>query len=119
MVAFHDIGKLPTGHDVGDAAIRLDAAVRDLGNEFAITIHEHLPVFDHALSITNVQYHKIILGIGNQNLALQAGGKRWNVIGIGQILNLFFELGVICEQDFLFLENGDFVPRLQSSKRQV
>ena len=53
-VTFNHVAELPAGHDVGDAAVLLDAANNDLGNQLAIATDEHLAVLQHSLVVADV-----------------------------------------------------------------
>ena len=54
FITLNHLAKFPAGHDVGNAAVFLDAADDDLGDQLAVTTDEQLAVLQHSLVVADV-----------------------------------------------------------------
>src|SRR5437762_7872229 len=74
LVPFHDLAQLPAGHDVRNAAVRLDADDLHLANELRVARNHQHAIGQETLLSPDVEHDKIPFRIDYHDLALQA---RW------------------------------------------
>src|SRR5208282_5663879 len=73
FVALNHLAEFPTGEDIGNGAVFLNAPHDDFGDKFAVAADQKLAVLLDPLIIADVQHDKVPFGVHHQNPAFQVG----------------------------------------------
>jgi hypothetical protein len=106
LIAFEDLAKLPAGHDVGDAAVFLDAADAHLGNQTAVAVDQQFAILQQALVFTDVQDDEMPLGISHEDFAFQTGWEGDEEVFILVEGQFGFQLLDVGEENFILAFTG-------------
>ena len=106
LVAFDGFAQLPAGNEVGDAAVFLDAADDDFGDQLAAAADEQLAVLENALIFADVEHHEVPFRIHHQNFAVQISAQFHELIRPDVFVQLVGEAGDGAEQDDFFAVDG-------------
>ena len=89
LIPFEHFTQFPARHDIGDAAIFLNAAHDYFGNEFAASTDQKFTVLFDTLAFADVHNHKIPFGISSHYLAFERVRQINRGSAAGKILGKF------------------------------